>query len=246
MSNNYNITQWTEKERRIVWFIMSRSRNTLQISLSPTIATSFIMLQNYFRSNSYESTYKLLTLIASSLFSSCKYYNEKRSLDLIFSVLGKLCDTINSPILKKIIENIQFLDNYEIHPNEIELATRAELDILDSLEFNINIELPFNYIELWKPYLITQIPEKLRIQLFTNISIDICHIICSDNYLDLPPELTAAVAFFDSIEHEFPEFSIENNIIVNIKNRYGSDLFDVALNSLFNEKNKTVVQYRRI
>jgi len=231
---------WTERERRIVWFVVSKARFTLQIEISPVIASAYILLQNYFRTNSNQSKYKLLTLVVASLFSSCKFSDCLRPVDLIYSVILRICQSIDSQMVKAYVDEISHNELFQVTKQEVSLVHNAEFDILDSIEFNVEIELPFKYIEKWKTFVIPHLPEKLQIVLLQKISIDICYIICSDSYLDVPPEVTAAVAIFDIMKNEMPQEPDNYGWINHLMEKYGDDKFNIALNSLSIEKQRTV------
>jgi len=227
---------WTDETRRVVWYMISRARKTLQIELSPVVAKAFIILQYYFNNIKEECPYKMFTLMTAALFTSCKIENCYRSIEVVHNELLRLYKAFPSQNLHRIL-------GADLAGKEIaSIVKKAEIDLLDSINFNTDFELPFIHFEKWSGFIKSRFNNESFIKLCQTVIIDICLAICSKFYLQLPPEVAAAAAAKDclAINGLDPQVLEETNKwLLDVQNRYGDALIELATNSIQFEKNNT-------
>ena len=229
---------WDNRTRRTVWFIMSKTKSILDISLTPVIATAFVILQSYFRATT-DNVYKLLTLTCASLTFSCKLASTYRSISSIFAAIIRVCLSINSKAVREFLAGTNYNDDYTPTKEEIDLMQDAEISLMSALGFDFDIELPFNYIEPIQQTYLTEIPHERQTQFVQQVKLDCCLVICSENYLDVPPEVTAAAAVNETLKTQ--EYSHDDSEIENyIRSKYGSiTSYELAINSIRYEGSRT-------
>lgn len=230
-------TTWTDDQRRTVWTLISKSRINLKLELSPIIATAFIMLQNYFK-NTDDCPYRLFILMTAALFTSCKAQNSYRPMQMIYDELSRICRSAPSSIIRSLVGPETLSADGHMPQEHLEQITHAELDLLKSIDFNVNFELPFTHFERWKTNLQSHIPNESFIRICNGVIVDICLVLCSKCYLDLPPEVAAAAATQESIGQDnlSPETA---QWIEEVLAKYGRESFELAMNSITQEKQKT-------
>ena len=119
--------------------------------------------------------------------------------------------------------------------------TKAELELLKSIDFDFDIDTPFCHFDRWKQTLISVMPDESLIRVCNSIIVDICLMICSEFYLDVPPEVAAAAATEGSISSDLiPTETLK--WLNSVKEKYGTQLFSLALESIQNEKKITAFQ----
>jgi hypothetical protein len=94
--------QWTEVERRSVWWLISQARNRLGLPVDPVVATAFVILQRFFR-NPIEFECHLMHLIAAAVLTSCKASNCHRRITEILTELRRICRAANSRIIQSLL-----------------------------------------------------------------------------------------------------------------------------------------------
>jgi hypothetical protein len=115
--------------------------------------------------------------------------------------------------------------------------TRAEVDLLKTIDFNFDIDTPFVHFERWKQTLIAFVPDEDLIRLCNSVIIDICLMICSAAYLDVPPGVAAATAH--SVDAAI--LPVETVAWLQaVHEQYGKELFALAFGSITAEKARTV------
>ncbi|EAX89354.1 hypothetical protein TVAG_144020 [Trichomonas vaginalis G3] len=237
--NDFSVikTTWSDDQRRTVWTLISKSRINLKLELSPIIATAFIMLQNYFK-NTDECPYRLFILMTAALFTSCKSQNSYRPMQMIYDELSRICRSAPSTIIRSLVGPDTLGAEGQMPQEHLEQITHAELDLLKAIDFNVHFELPFTHFERWKSNLQSHIPNENFIRICNGVIVDICLVLCSKFYLDLPPEVAAAAATKDSIGEE--NLSPETcQWIEEVLLKYGHEPFDLAMRSITMEKQKT-------
>jgi hypothetical protein len=219
--------QWTYMERRTVWWVISLARETLGVPLDPVVANAFVILQHYFRGDC-ANDYELFYLIAAALLTSCKAANSFRPVSQILRVLSGVCKINNSQIIKQM-----FLidDDYEFTMGDVLRVDGAEIELLKAINFDYQIETPFPYFTRWKEEILGDSPDPATLRAFNQAAVDICLIICSAYYLDVPPEVAAAAAASE-IFGAAPWIS-------SVQEKYGSAVFDLAMQSIRLEKSRT-------
>ena len=219
-----------------MWTLICKARIGLKLELSPVIATAFVILQNYFK-NEEDCPYKLFVLMTAALFTSCKATNTYRPLEMIYNELSRICRTAPSTLIRSLVGNDQ-TGSTAMGAPQLEEITRAELDILQAIDFNVNVELPFSYFEKWKMRIQSHIPNEYFVRICNGVIIDICLIICSRFYLDLPPEIAAAAAAKESLGDELITEETAK-WFDEVQEKYGTEIFELALQSIKMEKEKT-------
>jgi hypothetical protein len=224
--------RWTDVERRVVWWLISSARNRLGVAVDPVVATAFVILQRYFRGG-FESDCDLFCLVVAALLTSCKSSDIRMTASTIFYELARVCRNAPSQLVRTLFA--PDLLNDTITNDGLIAVNRAEVRILTLLNWDYCIEIPFHYLNHWKRMIIEQYPE-LRKQDWNKVIVDVCLMICSDYYLDVPPEVTAAVAACDVFGiHDWMNMVIE---------RYGLDAWQLAINSIQSEKSRTALCHR--
>jgi hypothetical protein len=219
--------QWTDVERRTVWWLISTARNRLGVAVDPVVATAFVILQRYFRGD-FDFDTDLFSLIIAALQTSCKASSIDLPVSRIFSELARVCKAFPSNHVRLLFAVDELSD--VVTPHDLLRVNRAELGLLSVIDFDYTIEIPFNYLNRWKAMIVDEYPQLVD-QNWKMVMIDVCLMICSDYYLDVPPEVTAAVAACDVLGlHDWMRTVIE---------RYGMDLWQLAMNSIQREKNRT-------
>lgn len=230
-------TTWTDDQRRTVWTLICKSRINLKLELSPIIATAFVILQKYFKTNDY-CPYRLFVVMTAALFTSCKSQNCYRPIQMIYNELNRICKSAPSTIIRSLVFPENLDSNGNIIPEQMEEITHAELDLLKSIDFDINFDLPFTHFERWKSNTQTSYPSEFFVKICNGVIVDICLVICSKYYLDLPPEIAAAAATQESIGHS--NLTKETSEwIEGVITKYGIEPFNMAMNAILSEKQKT-------
>lgn len=227
---------WTDEQRRTMWCLICKARKGLQVEISPIIASAFVILQRYFR-NPNDCCYELFIIMVAALFTACKAADCFRPMQVVYSEISKICRTAPSIKIRSILGDRNDQTNQELMNQDLVKITQAELDLLRSIDFNYEIDTPFVHFEKWKQTLKAQIPNEGFIQLCNNIIVDICLMLCSAFYLDVPPEVAAAAATAESCTDVVPVETLE--WLKNVREQYGHEIFDLAVNSISAEKRKT-------
>jgi hypothetical protein len=126
-----------------------------------------------------------------------------------------------------------------LNPEDLLAIGNAEIDLLRSVDFNMSFDLPVTHFERVKQRLMAEIPNEAFVVLCQSVVVDICLLICSAYYLDLPPEVAAAAAIDESVNTEvIPTETFE--WLASVRERYGGQLFDLARASISQERERTV------
>jgi hypothetical protein len=208
------------------------------VDLDPIIASAFIILQRYFR-NIDESAYELFILMVAALFTACKAAGNFRPMKFVYGELTRICQCAPSMKIRSLLGDREVTQEYPV-PDEgaIVQITRAEVDLLRSIDFNFDIDTPFVHFERWKQTLIARIPDESLITLCNTIIINICLMICSAAYLDVPPEVAAAAATAHNVDTAIlPAETVA--WIDAVRENYGPELFALAIESITAEKMRT-------
>ena len=200
--------RWSDAQRRIIWFLICKAREGLKIELDPVVATAFVILQKYFRNQSNPESeeevinqYDLLTLMTAALFTACKRGEDSfRPMDSIYQELSKIC--INAPFqkIRSIAARGPSYARAALTQNDYDLISRCEIDLLNVIGFELGFDLPFKYFNEIIKMMTNLIPQDSMNKFCQTWLIDTCLMICSQYYLDLPPEVAAAAAVFESFQ----------------------------------------------
>lgn len=270
--------KWTDAQRRIVWMLLVKARAGLKIEINPVVATAFVILQKYFRNldknyedqmneNEIDSNYDLLTLMIAALFTACKIRNDTfRTMENIYYELSKIC--INAPSQKIRLIVSPRVNHYMISKlcfDDYKVISQCEIDLLDATGFNIAFDLPFKYYNDILIVLDSLLPRDSMRDIYNTWLIDACLMICSQYYLDLPPDVVAAAAVVDSFENRPTQFNLNTqqqiqfnqpmndtvsiadgatqyiaDWVEGIKQKHGEKLFQLAQHAIMEEKQRTV------
>jgi hypothetical protein len=108
--------------------------------------------------------------------------------------------------------------------------------LLIAIDFDYSFEMPFAYLSRWRPLIVARCHGAENTD-WKMVIIDVCLMICSAYYLDVPPEVTAAAAACDVLG---PLDGIDDVI-----DKYGQDVFDLATQSIVAEKSLTSLRPSR-
>ena len=230
------VTEWNDRTRRTVWFIMTKTKKFLNIQISPIIATAFIILQSYFR-DTPDNQYRLFTLVCASLTFSCKLSETYKSIQDVFSAVLRVCIGIPSKVLKDFVFGTTFTQDLQPSNDESELIKNAEISLMSSLGFDFDIELPFVYVDKWEHNFTTVIPKEYKVSFIQQVQLDCCLVICSESCLDVPAEVCAAAAFTEAMKSQPRADS--SHLEDYIKQKYGDTSYELAINSIRIELSRT-------
>ena len=85
--------------------------------------------------------------------------------------------------------------------DDYKIISRCEIDLLDASGFDIDFDLPFRYFNEILIMLDRLLPRDSMNKIYNTWLIDTCLMICSQYYLDVPPEVAAAAAVADSFQN---------------------------------------------
>jgi hypothetical protein len=174
--------------------------------------------------------------MVAALFAACKAADCFRPVRMIYAELVRICHTAPSMKIRSILGE---REPSMFDPQELTQINHAELDLLRSIDFDFMIDTPFTHFNKWKQTLMSSIPNEAYIRLCNGIVVDICLMLCSAAYLDVPPEVSAAAAAAGRVENGvIPVDAIR--WLSQVREKYGNELFDLAQASIHLEKMKTV------
>jgi hypothetical protein len=228
---------WTDEQRPVIWCLIYKARHGLQFDVSPILPSAFVILQRYFR-HSEGCAYDLFILMVAALFAACKAADCFRPIRMIYSELMRICHTSPSLKIRSILGE---RDPMIFDPIDLASITHAELDLLRSIYFDFAIDTPFNHFDKWKQTLISNVPDESHIRLCNGILVDMCLMLCSAAYLDVPPEVSAAAATAGRVDGDAIPADVVSWLNA-VRQKYGKELFELAHESISIEKRKTVPQ----
>lgn len=223
---------WTDNQRRLIWFLLSKSRVPLSISLDPIVATAFVLLQNLFVKGNM-GQYHLFIVTASSLVASCKVCRSPRPIQTILSILARLCDSNLFPILKELLVDLEIDSNCNISTNVYREICKIEIEIFSANNYSDEFDLPFRYLSNFNQILFDK--KELEIKILQ----DVCLLICSQGYLEIGPEITAAAAVFGTL---VGEIGTDDALLYasSMTDKFGKEKLDKALQFMCFERNRTM------
>ena len=224
------VAPWTDAQREMGWIVISGARRNLRLSISPCIASAFIILHRYFRTKARRS-HKLYLLLVSALFLACKMEDTYRSLVTIFQEIAGCLVKVEEKLTKeKEMELFGERDfsKPDITDEEINEIGVIELELLNALDWKLDIELPFSYFNEIKPVL-GELVAKYgdRVERLFDVGLrNLCLIVRSEEYLDIPPAVSAAV----SVENSFKRLQLPEKITewINAQKRTSPEAYLVA------------------
>ncbi|KAK8878217.1 hypothetical protein M9Y10_004982 [Tritrichomonas musculus] len=235
-----NSKKWTNEQRSCAWIAISYARRELSLTISPCIASAFVLLHKYFADPNHKDE-PLYILLTSALFLSCKIEDTYRSMEKLFSVLSKcisaICKRFTLEHAKQIFGDRDFTVT-ELSTDEKKHITICEIHLLNSIDWNMDIDLPFNHFNDAKPAFSCFSSNENLEQPFNYVLRDLCLIMKDEKYLEIPPPVSAAV----SIQHCFSERPLPestSNWINQLRSQYPKE-FEVALHIIEEEGRKCV------
>ena len=236
-SLNHIDKTWNDEQRRIVWTLICKARQPLHIDVNPIIATAFVILQRYFRCIEQNGTqYDLITLMVASIFDACKQADSFRTIHSIYSALFQTCSSAPSQIIQSFVVG----KSPDLSEEMLSSITLAEFDLLKATNFDFQVDLPFSHFQCFLNVLRPLIPHQQFLPRWNSAIIDLCLIICSSQYLDVPPEVAAIVAAIDSF-NDCPNVSEHTTkIYQSLEEKYGPNVFTIAQKSIELEKSRTI------
>ena len=215
--------------------LISKARQGLNLEVDPVIATAFVLLQKFFRDN--ECSYELIILMTAALFTSCKQAESFRSMFAIYKELFRICQSAPSKMVRSVLGERHWSGTMDA--SDVGLVTQVELELIDAAGYDFCIELPFMYSDRVAELLAQVVPEDKFRRCQSQMAVDICLALCSEVYLDIPPEVTAAAATADTLSREVVPAPIVNWMTYVI-DKYGMSVFNLAKCSIAAEKRKTL------
>ena len=221
----------------MIWYLICRARAHLNVEVNPVVATAFIILQHYFR-NETDNDYELFTLMVTALWSACKQNETFRTMQSVCKVLQYICATHPSQIVRSIVFGQHPIQD-SLSLSETRLITECEFSLLQAMNYDFMFELPFTHFDAIKSLLFQDLSQDIIPAFQKQTIIDICLMICSREYLNVPPEVIAAAATLDSFG-KCPLPPSASQWILDLQNKYGEESFNLALHALCFEKSRTI------
>jgi hypothetical protein len=184
---------WSPEQRNLGWIACNIARKPLKLGVCPCIAFAFAILHRFFR-QPIRPAPDMCLLLTAALFLACKIEEQFRPLATIFRELSGAFQQLESRVPRDQILALFGDRNYgscELTDCEFRHIGLIEIEFLNALQWNMCIDLPSRHMPR-----ITSIPAELPAQAearqWKTVQ-DLCLIMKDDNYLDFPPELSAAV-----------------------------------------------------
>ena len=95
---------------------------------------------------------------------------------MIYNELSRICKSAPSPMIRT-LSGTDTMDAFIMTREQLDQITKAELDLLTSIDFDANFELPFQHFELWKNKLQAKIPNENFLRICNKVIVDICLVI---------------------------------------------------------------------
>lgn len=227
---------WTDAQRRTIWCLICKAREGLEVELDPIVATAFVILQRYFRGDK-DCPYDLFVIMVAALFTACKQTDTYRPLRAIYNELFDTCRKAPSKMIRGILG--PRIDSSTMDSTDLILITNAEMDLLQATGFDFSIDLPFKYAQQIKDIMASSLPPEIIEKIYKSIIIDLCLLICSQYYLDVPPEVCVAVATEQTCT-SFDTTGWVDLYIGNVQNKYGQNVYSLAKSAFEFEKQRTM------
>jgi hypothetical protein len=122
--------------------------------------------------------------------------------------------------------------------DDLAAISSAEIDLPRSIDFNLEFDLPFSHLDKVKLNLMNEIPNRGFISVSNSLIVDICLMICSAYYLDVPPEVAAAAATIECVNgNVIPKET--SDWMAAVRANYGDQVFELARISIARDKVRT-------
>lgn len=203
-----NSVLWDSNHREISWTVLMFSRKGLNLTTSPTIVSAFILLHHYFQKNT-STSYDLYMLLTSSLFLACKIEDMFRPMNLIFLEFTKSCVILRSHFSDKLMRMTLGNRNYEnsdLAANEITQISQIEIEILNSIKWNMNISIPFTHYNAHRKIISTlPVSQNVINNIDSGTLINLGKIVKDPKCIHISDEASAAAAFYISFQKNLQE-----------------------------------------
>jgi hypothetical protein len=192
---------WSPEQRRLGWVVMTVARRALKLTVSPCIASAYVLLHHYFKNAEARKARPLQILLAASLFLACKLEDCYRSLIAIVKELAIAIGKVEKYVPKEHMDRI-FGDckKEEFCLDEVKEVSTIELELLNAIQWEVPIELPFQHINEMK-HEFGELAGTENVEMsFSSILRDLCLITQDVDYLSIPPVVSAAASVAHCIE----------------------------------------------
>ena len=126
----------------------------------------------------------------------------------------------------------------EMDREDFEMLTSAELEILHTIGFDLEVETPWMYFNKWKvTFCQMHTPEETEL-ICNRALVDLCLVLSSDIYLDIPAEVTAAAAAEESLSGVvIPPGTME--WLKSVRDLYGESVFTKVRTTIDERRKRT-------
>jgi hypothetical protein len=189
---------WSAEQRDIGWIVSSIARKGLRLAITPCIASAFAILHRFFHEPVRPDPPDMCILLTSAIFLACKIEDQYRPLAMVFKELSGAIQMVQCRVPKERVAALFGEREYgscELTEIELRQIGLIEIEFLNALRWDMVIDLPFRHVHRinseFRAKVDTQGPLESRLN---NVLRDLCLIMKDPEYLDFPPELSAAVA----------------------------------------------------
>jgi hypothetical protein len=189
---------WSEAQRDLGWIVSSIARKGLKLAITPCIASAFAILHRFFHEPIRPDPPDLCILLTSAIFLACKIEDQYRPVVMIFKELSSALQTVQCRVPRGQIIALfgdRAYGNCELSDPELKQIGLIEIEFLNALQWNMSIDLPFRHVHRIDSEFRAKVkPREPLDARLNNVVRDLCLIMKDAEYLDFPPELSAAVA----------------------------------------------------
>jgi hypothetical protein len=189
---------WSVEQMDIGWLVSSVARKGLRLAITPCIASAFVILHRFFHQPVRPDPTDMCILLTSAIFLACKIEDQYRSLRSIFKELSSALQLVQCCVPKEKVNALfgkREYGNCELTDVELCQIGFLELEFLNALNWDLQIDLPFRYMsrndDEFRAKVGPDVPLDIKL---SNVLRDLCLIMKDPEYLEFPPELSAAVA----------------------------------------------------
>lgn len=191
-----NAKKWSDKQRQYSWIAISYSRMELNLPVSPCIASAFVLLHKYFDDPCHADE-PLYLLMTSALFLACKIEDTYRSMKIVFAAISKCIMKISQKITLNGVKQVFGDRDYtltELTSEEMKKIALCEIHLLNAIDWDMDIDLPFNHFNDAKPAFECLTQKDNLEKSFDFILRALCLIMKDKQYLQIPPPVSAAAS----------------------------------------------------
>lgn len=226
---------WDDEHRKIAWLIMLRMRFDTHTEVNPTISNAYVYLQKYFNSDQ-TIDYDLYIIVISALLVAFKNEDLKCDIRYLFTVFIRSCidyTQIFSPDKIISIFNCTNLEIRTISPIEESKVNDCEMDILEAINYETQVELPFLFFNkcLLQYVSTTDTSNESKFYMDNDslqtinkaFELNVIKFFSASEYLELPISVIAAISLFGAIKGKpMPPQTVE--WLDNTKKEFGPEV----------------------